>query len=111
MFATIKSLIPEPREADQPRHYVGRHRQPYAATQTAAGVANNTSPAMLDPTRTDPCFAAVRSTATNQSATHDHPTLPTSNTPGPGVVGNPPLPLATDEAAEAAKPADRRQVA
>jgi hypothetical protein len=28
MFATIKSLIPEPRQADQPRHYVGRHRQP-----------------------------------------------------------------------------------
>ena len=28
MFATIKSLIPEPREADQPRRYIGRHRQP-----------------------------------------------------------------------------------
>ncbi|GID32692.1 hypothetical protein [Paractinoplanes brasiliensis] len=28
MFATIKSLIPEPRQADQPRHYVGRHRRP-----------------------------------------------------------------------------------
>ena len=27
MFATIKSLIPEPRQATQPRHYVGRHRQ------------------------------------------------------------------------------------
>ena len=27
MFATIKSLIPEPRKATQPRHYVGRHRQ------------------------------------------------------------------------------------
>jgi len=27
MFATIKSLIPEPRQADQPRHYVGRHRR------------------------------------------------------------------------------------
>jgi hypothetical protein len=26
MFGTIKSLIPEPRQADQPRHYVGRHR-------------------------------------------------------------------------------------
>ncbi|MET0425443.1 MAG: hypothetical protein ABW046_16280 [Actinoplanes sp.] len=26
MFATIKNLIPEPRQADQPRHYVGRHR-------------------------------------------------------------------------------------
>ena len=28
MFATIKSLIPEPRQADQPRRYVGKHRQP-----------------------------------------------------------------------------------
>jgi hypothetical protein len=28
VFATIKSLIPEPRQADQPRHYVGKHRQP-----------------------------------------------------------------------------------
>ncbi len=27
MFATIRSLIPEPRQAEQPRHYVGRHRQ------------------------------------------------------------------------------------
>jgi hypothetical protein len=33
MFATIKSLIPEPRQADQPRRYVGRHRQ--AEPQTA----------------------------------------------------------------------------
>ncbi|MEU4621094.1 hypothetical protein AB0G04_14075 [Actinoplanes sp. NPDC023801] len=28
MFATIKSLIPEPRQASQPRNYIGRHRQP-----------------------------------------------------------------------------------
>jgi hypothetical protein len=28
MFATIKNLIPEPRQSDQPRHYVGRHRRP-----------------------------------------------------------------------------------
>jgi hypothetical protein len=28
MFATIKSLIPEPRQSHQPRRYVGRHRQP-----------------------------------------------------------------------------------
>ncbi len=27
MFAAIKSLIPEPRLTDQPRRYVGRHRQ------------------------------------------------------------------------------------
>ena len=28
MFTTIKNLIPEPRQADQPRRYVGKHRQP-----------------------------------------------------------------------------------
>jgi hypothetical protein len=27
MFATIKSLIPEPRQAEQPRRYTGRHRR------------------------------------------------------------------------------------
>ena len=32
MFATIKSLIPEPRQADQPRRYVGRHRLPETPT-------------------------------------------------------------------------------
>ena len=26
MFGTIKGLIPEPRQAEQPRHYTGRHR-------------------------------------------------------------------------------------
>jgi hypothetical protein len=36
MFATIKSLIPEPRQADQPRNYVGRHRQPETVTARAA---------------------------------------------------------------------------
>jgi len=35
MFATIKGLIPEPRQADQPRHYVGRHRQPETITARA----------------------------------------------------------------------------
>jgi len=41
MFATIRSLIPEPRQADQPRHYVGRHRQPeiIAAGATVAVIA------------------------------------------------------------------------
>lgn len=32
MFATIKNLIPEPRQADQPRRYVGRHRRPDPVT-------------------------------------------------------------------------------
>ena len=42
MFATIKSLIPEPRQADQPRHYVGRHRQPetIAARATVTMIPN-----------------------------------------------------------------------
>jgi hypothetical protein len=31
MFATIKKLIPEPRQADHPRNYVGRHRRPEPA--------------------------------------------------------------------------------
>lgn len=26
MFATIRGYIPEPRQADQPRNYIGRHR-------------------------------------------------------------------------------------
>jgi hypothetical protein len=36
MFATIKSLIPEPRQPDQPRNYVGRHRQSETVTARAA---------------------------------------------------------------------------
>lgn len=28
MIATVKTLIPEPRQAEHPRHYVGRHRRP-----------------------------------------------------------------------------------
>jgi hypothetical protein len=36
MFATIKNLIPEPRQADQPRRYVGRHRRPEPAEVSPA---------------------------------------------------------------------------
>ncbi|GAA0564255.1 hypothetical protein GCM10010172_54630 [Paractinoplanes ferrugineus] len=32
MFAAIKNLIPEPRQANQPRNYVGRHRKPEMPT-------------------------------------------------------------------------------
>lgn len=28
LFATIRSLIPQPRQPEQPRRYVGRHREP-----------------------------------------------------------------------------------
>ncbi|MFI5495379.1 hypothetical protein [Actinoplanes sp. NPDC051859] len=45
MFATIKSLIPEPRQADQPRHYIGRHRQPETiAARAAVAVIPGPSP-------------------------------------------------------------------
>ena len=51
MFATIKSLIPEPRQADQPRRYVGKHRQPepIAAPDPAppAPTAEETQPAAV----------------------------------------------------------------
>ena len=40
MFATIKNLIPEPRQADQPRRYVGKHRQ---AEPTAAPVPDTST--------------------------------------------------------------------
>ncbi|GIF08078.1 hypothetical protein [Actinoplanes siamensis] len=45
MFATIKSLIPEPRQANQPRNYVGRHRQPEQAPPGPAP----TAPAPTEP--------------------------------------------------------------
>jgi hypothetical protein len=35
MFATIKNLIPEPRQAEQPRRYTGRHRRPESVIATA----------------------------------------------------------------------------
>jgi hypothetical protein len=38
MFATIKHLIPEPRQADQPRRYVGRHRRAEPAEVQSAPV-------------------------------------------------------------------------
>lgn len=28
LLSTFRNLIPQPRESHQPRHYVGRHRQP-----------------------------------------------------------------------------------
>jgi hypothetical protein len=43
MFATIKNLIPEPRQADQPRRYVGRHRRPEPATPTAPATPTSTA--------------------------------------------------------------------
>jgi hypothetical protein len=44
MFATIKSLIPEPRQAAQPRHYVGRHRQPETIARAAVAVIPSPAP-------------------------------------------------------------------
>ena len=38
MFAAIKNLIPEPRQADQPRNYTGRHRKPEPVPVSSAPV-------------------------------------------------------------------------
>ena len=40
MFTTIKNMIPEPRQADQPRNYVGRHRRPEPVTATSGPVGD-----------------------------------------------------------------------
>ena len=49
VFTTIKNLIPEPRQADQPRHYVGKHRQPEPAPEPAppAPTAEESQPAAV----------------------------------------------------------------
>ena len=43
MFATIKSLIPEPRQGDHPRKYVGKHRQPEPAAAPASSPTSASS--------------------------------------------------------------------
>ncbi|MCA2212824.1 hypothetical protein [Jidongwangia harbinensis] len=49
MFATIKSLIPEPRQAEQPRRYVGKHRQaePMPEPAPPAPTAEENQPAAI----------------------------------------------------------------
>ncbi|MBL7260745.1 hypothetical protein [Paractinoplanes lichenicola] len=49
MFATIKSLIPEPRQADQPRHYVGRHRRPEPVPAPVSPAPIATTPSVEEP--------------------------------------------------------------
>jgi hypothetical protein len=49
MFASIKSLIPEPRQADQPRHYVGRHRQLETVSARAIAPVPAAPPALPAP--------------------------------------------------------------
>lgn len=51
MFATIKGLIPEPRQADQPRHYIGRHRHApvLGLVRPRSGLAD-----VVEPTRSFP---------------------------------------------------------
>jgi hypothetical protein len=44
MFATLKSLIPEPRQADQPRHYIGRHRRPEPVPVPVSPTAVSSAP-------------------------------------------------------------------
>ena len=57
MFATIKSLIPEPRQVDQPRRYVGRHRGPETLdlpdVDGATDVGELTSPEEIDTSAAD----------------------------------------------------------
>ena len=53
MFATIKSLIPEPRQADQPRRYVGRHRQPDELVTVPAPEGTPPAPAAPAPEQSD----------------------------------------------------------
>lgn len=50
MFASIKSLIPEPRQANQPRHYVGRHRRADAEPPVPVSPAPILPPAEEKPT-------------------------------------------------------------
>ncbi len=73
MFATIKSLIPEPRQADQPRHYVGRHRQPETV---AARAAVPVIPAPATPVDGDSPAKAGSETAAPEPAAVSAPTEP-----------------------------------
>jgi hypothetical protein len=59
MFATIKNLIPEPRQADQPRRYVGRHRQPDTITGPPREVPAGPAAADLDKPAADPAPTPV----------------------------------------------------
>ena len=54
MFATIKSLIPEPRRAEHPRHYVGRHRRPEPVPAPISPAPVVTTPAGPASTPTSP---------------------------------------------------------
>ncbi len=49
MFATIKNLIPEPRQADQARQYVGKHREAEPTPEPAppAPTAEENQPAAV----------------------------------------------------------------
>jgi hypothetical protein len=67
MFATIKNLIPEPRQADQPRHYTGRHRRadavPPAAPVSPAPSGPPASPAPSGPVVSKPAEEAETAAA------------------------------------------------
>jgi hypothetical protein len=68
MFTTIKSLIPEPRQADQPRDYVGRHRVPETVTARAAVTV---VPGAASPAETE----GVADTATQTRAEEELPAV------------------------------------
>ncbi|MFI5936036.1 hypothetical protein [Actinoplanes sp. NPDC051494] len=68
MFATIKNLIPEPRQADQPRHYVGRHRLTETITARATVPAPAAPPAAESIPATAPDSSSVPDFAARPSA-------------------------------------------
>ncbi|MBM2616794.1 hypothetical protein JIG36_14625 [Actinoplanes sp. LDG1-06] len=66
MFATIKSLIPEPRQADQPRHYIGRHRRPEPVPAPVSPAPIVTAP--TEPGETSPVPASAPEEKTKEIA-------------------------------------------
>ncbi|GAB2579831.1 hypothetical protein Aab01nite_55920 [Paractinoplanes abujensis] len=61
MFATIKSLIPEPRRADPPRHYIGRHRRPEPVPAPVSP-----APIVTTPSDTPPVSPAAESVSAEE---------------------------------------------
>jgi hypothetical protein len=94
MFTTIKSLIPEPRQADQRRHYVGRHRVPETVTARAAvtvtpgAVPPATQLPPTQPTATHPAAAPEPIAAAGSTASPD-PVVAAVGEPVVAAAGEP----------------------
>jgi len=71
MFATIKNLIPEPRQAHQPRRYTGRHRR--ADPVIAAAPVSPASAALNEAALNEAALneADVNEAALNEAALND----------------------------------------